>query len=53
MMEKIEIEAKYIRSGLLLETVYGGVYYHRLYIGYTKKQACKLFREYVKHESNK
>jgi len=51
MMEKIEIISSYIHSGLLLECVYGGVYYHCLYIGYPKRVAMKLFRQYVKIES--
>ena len=40
-------------NGLLCETVYNDTYYHKLYIGYTKREARKLFREYVLAEEAK
>lgn len=40
-------------NGLLCETVYNGSYYHELYIGYTKREAKRLFAEYVKEEEAK
>jgi hypothetical protein len=35
-----------------LSTVYNGYLVSRQYMGYTKKQATKLFRQYLKGEIN-
>ena len=40
-------------NGLLCETVYNGSYYHKLFIGYTRREARKSFREYVLDEEAK
>ena len=40
-------------NGLLCETVYNDTYYHKLYIGYTKREARKSFREHVLAEEAK
>lgn len=34
--------------GYEISTVYGGYYRHRLYLGYTQKEAIKLFVEALK-----
>jgi hypothetical protein len=49
----MEITITAIHSGLLCETVYNGSYYHELYIGYTRREARKSFREYVLEEEAK
>jgi len=49
----MEITVTTIHSGLLCETVYNGSYYHKLFIGYTRREARKLFREYVLEEEAK
>ena len=40
-------------NGLLCETVHYGKYYRKLCIGYTKREAKRLFAEYVKEEEAK
>lgn len=40
-------------NGLLCETVYFGKYHRKLYVGYTKREAKRLFAEYVKEEEGK
>ena len=40
-------------NGLLCETVYYGKYHRKLYVGYTKREAKRLFAEYVKEEEGK
>jgi len=49
----MEITATTIHSGILCETVYNDTYYHKLYIGYTKREARKLFRVHVLAEEAK
>lgn len=33
----------------ILSTVTGGYYEHKTYYGYTKREATRLFREYLKN----
>ena len=33
-----------------ISTVIGNQYFHRQYMGYTKKEAVRLFKEYLKGE---
>ena len=38
-------------QGLRLSTIINDIYYTRHYIDYSKKEAIKLFKEYVKNEN--
>ena len=40
-------------EGVELATIAGGYRVSRLYIGYTLKEAKKLFRQYVREEAGK
>ena len=40
-------------EGVELATIAGGYRVSRLYIGYTLKEAKRLFRQYVKEEASK
>ena len=40
-------------EGVELATIEGGYRVSRLYIGYTLKEAKKLFRQYVREEAGK
>jgi hypothetical protein len=48
MREKIEITETRQHNGLLLSTVFSGRYFHRLFVGYSRREARTLFRDYVK-----
>ena len=52
-MGNMDITATKTNNGVLLETLYRGTYYHKLYSGYTKREARKLFSEFVLKEESK
>lgn len=49
----MEIYVTRYAGGLQLATIAGGYRVSRLYIGYTLKEAKKLFRAYVREEAGK
>jgi hypothetical protein len=49
----MDINVTRTNNGVLLETLYRGTYYHKLYSGYTKREARKLFSEFVLKEESK
>lgn len=53
-MEKMTINSRYTWNGALeLTTIYKGEYYWHQYLYYTKREACRLFREFVRKEGTK
>lgn len=49
----MDIYATRTPAGLELATIAGGYRVSRLYIGYTLKEAKRLFRQYVREEAGK
>lgn len=35
-------------NGLLLNVIHGGYYVHKLYVGYSKRDAVNLFKQYLR-----
>ena len=49
----MDINVTRTNNGILLETLYNKTYYHKLYSGYSRRDARKLFSEYVLKEESK
>ena len=52
-MQKVEINITKVNNGLLAETLYNKSYYHKLYSGYSRREARKLFSDFVLKEESK
>lgn len=50
---KLDITFEQLHSGLRLTTIYEDEYYTQLYIGYSKKESTRAFKEYVSEEHSK
>lgn len=51
---RIDISEERTPNGYLkLSTIIGNQYYKQMYIGYTKREAKSMFREYVQSELSK
>ena len=49
----MDINVTRTNNGILLETLYNKTYYHKMYSGYSRRDARKLFSEYVLKEESK
>ena len=49
----MDINVTRTNNGILLETLYNKSYYHKLYSGYSRREARKLFSEFVLKEESK
>ena len=45
---KVSISVERTHNGLVLSTMHNGYYVHRLYQGYTKREAIEAFKDYLK-----
>ena len=48
--EKLEIHIEHNHSGLCLSAIVHDEYYHKLYMGYSVRDAKILFRQYIIEE---
>ena len=49
----MDINVTRTNNGLFLETLYNKNYYHKLYSGYSRREARKLFSDFVLKEESK
>jgi len=49
----MDINVTRTNNGILLETLYNKSYYHKMYSGYSRREARKLFSDFVLKEESK